>query len=156
MKTKSGFTIVELLIVIVVIAVLAAISIVAYNGIQTRANNTIVTTNLRNTVTALENFNALNGRYPMQGSDYTAIRNEGLKLKGTTSNTILYCVDTADPSAWLMLAAGYPSGTTYRWTSAGERNSNSGVTIGSGTPTCQSQLGASAAGAWAFQFATIE
>lgn len=32
-----GFTIVELLIVIVVIAILAAISIVTYNGIQQRA-----------------------------------------------------------------------------------------------------------------------
>ena len=36
-NTSLGFTIVELLIVIVVIAILAAISIVAYNGIQTRA-----------------------------------------------------------------------------------------------------------------------
>lgn len=34
---RRGFTIVELLIVIVVIAILAAISVVAYNGIQERA-----------------------------------------------------------------------------------------------------------------------
>ena len=36
-KNKAGFTIVELLIVVVVIAILAAITIVAYNGIQNRA-----------------------------------------------------------------------------------------------------------------------
>jgi prepilin-type N-terminal cleavage/methylation domain-containing protein len=35
--TRSGFTIVELLIVIVVIGILAAIVIVAYNGVQERA-----------------------------------------------------------------------------------------------------------------------
>lgn len=35
--TARGFTIVELLIVIVVVAILAAITIVAYNGIQQRA-----------------------------------------------------------------------------------------------------------------------
>lgn len=38
-KTKSGFTIVELLIVIVVIGVLAAITVVAFNGVQQRAKN---------------------------------------------------------------------------------------------------------------------
>jgi prepilin-type N-terminal cleavage/methylation domain-containing protein len=37
---QQGFTIVELLIVIVIIGILAAITVVAYNGIQNRANNT--------------------------------------------------------------------------------------------------------------------
>jgi len=36
---QSGFTVVELLIVIVVIAILAAITTVAYSGIQARAND---------------------------------------------------------------------------------------------------------------------
>lgn len=39
-KDQKGFTIVELLIVIVVIGILAAITIVAFNGIQERARNT--------------------------------------------------------------------------------------------------------------------
>lgn len=49
-KNKNGFTIVELLIVIVVIGILAAITLVAYNGIQARANDTAIKSDLRNNV----------------------------------------------------------------------------------------------------------
>ncbi len=48
-RTNSGFTIVELLIVIVVIAVLATITIVAYNGIQARARISSVSSALAQT-----------------------------------------------------------------------------------------------------------
>lgn len=46
--SSSGFTIVELLIVIVVIGILAAITIVAYNGIQNRAQQAAVSADLSN------------------------------------------------------------------------------------------------------------
>ena len=44
--SEKGFTIVELLIVIVVIAILAAITIVAYNGIQERARKSNVSSDI--------------------------------------------------------------------------------------------------------------
>lgn len=50
---QKGFTIVELLIVIVVIAILAAITIVAYNGIQNRAKASALASTLQQTVTWL-------------------------------------------------------------------------------------------------------
>ncbi len=66
---KPGFTIVELLIVIVVIAVLAAITILAYNGIQTRARNTQTVSSLTNYTRAIRGFYSTNQRFP--GPIYT-------------------------------------------------------------------------------------
>lgn len=43
---RKGFTIVELLIVIVVIGILAAITIVSFNGVTTKANNTKIASDL--------------------------------------------------------------------------------------------------------------
>ena len=43
----QGFTIVELLIVIVIIGILAAISIVAYNGVQAQARATTIVANIK-------------------------------------------------------------------------------------------------------------
>ncbi|AHB42007.1 Prepilin-type cleavage/methylation protein [Candidatus Saccharibacteria bacterium RAAC3_TM7_1] len=63
-RRPGGFTIVELLIVIVVIAILAAITIVAYNGIQTRAKNTKTINATAAWIKALRLYEADNGDYP--------------------------------------------------------------------------------------------
>ena len=64
-QTKSrGFTIVELLIVIVVIAILAAITIVAYNGIQNRAKTSAGNAGANSLMKKAEAFNTINSVYP--------------------------------------------------------------------------------------------
>jgi len=64
-KYSPGFTIVELLIVIVVIAILAAITIVAYNGIQGRADLSRRQTDLKNITKALALYHTDHGSYPI-------------------------------------------------------------------------------------------
>ena len=61
---QSGFTIVELLIVIVVIGILAAISIVAFNGIQRRASVTSIKNDLSQAAKSMGLAQAYTGQYP--------------------------------------------------------------------------------------------
>lgn len=60
----KGFTIVELLIVIVVIGILAALVIVTYNGIQQKARDTERKTDINALHGQLEAYQAQNGKYP--------------------------------------------------------------------------------------------
>lgn len=64
-KTISGFTIVELLIVIVVIGVLAAITTVAYNGISERARFASMRSDLSNMHKMVQLYYSDKGNYPI-------------------------------------------------------------------------------------------
>jgi prepilin-type N-terminal cleavage/methylation domain-containing protein len=61
---KQGFTIVELLIVIVVIGILAAITIVSYNGVQAKAHNAARVSEAEQAVKMLSIYKNQNGVYP--------------------------------------------------------------------------------------------
>jgi prepilin-type N-terminal cleavage/methylation domain-containing protein len=63
-QAAAGFTIVELLIVIVVIGILAAIAITAYNGVQVRARDSARIAKIKGIAKAIELYNTDNGRYP--------------------------------------------------------------------------------------------
>ncbi|HEX5394901.1 MAG TPA: prepilin-type N-terminal cleavage/methylation domain-containing protein [Candidatus Saccharimonadales bacterium] len=67
-QDKGGFTIVELLIVIVVIGILAALVIVTYNGIQQRARDTERKTDVKSLQGQLEAFWADQAKYPCLAS----------------------------------------------------------------------------------------
>lgn len=66
----AGFTIVELLIVIVIIAILSAITLITYNGIQDRAKDAGADSNLSIIRKSLDMYKLDNGYYPPAcGSD---------------------------------------------------------------------------------------
>lgn len=164
-RSRAGFTIVELLIVIVVIAILAVISIVVYNGIQNRAADSAVQSDLRNMGSVLMNYNVLNGRYPVGELELSTT---GVKasevgygrhlIDGGTGYTynLLYCSTVDGYSQPLGAVVGSSkSGRVFAFTN-GTMSEISRVTWTEGWGTiCPMTLdvapGDSAAGVWLFE-----
>lgn len=133
-QKQTGFTIVELLIVIVVIGILAAITIVAYNGIQNRANDTTIQSDLSAFAKKVQLSAADSGVFPAAG----AIRNAGTSTGSstvfpgftfapskqaymTTVENLFYCtgVETATNQPIFRLYGRSKSGNLFRYVSNG-------------------------------------
>ena len=105
-KQQSGFTIVELLIVIVVIGILAALVITTFTGIQQRARNTERETDIKALHGQIEAYYAQNGRYPTLGnlndSTWRSTNMKGLDAEAIKdpkwASTITACTASGAPS----------------------------------------------------------
>lgn len=124
-----GFTIVELLIVIVIIGILAAITIVAYNGIQDRAYNTAVQSDLNAFAKKITAESAESGVYPMP----TAAM--GIKISKsayqTTQNNLYFCRNVTTNE--FALSARTRSGKQYKYTNTSGLSEHATTLYGSTT-----------------------
>ena len=91
-----GFTIVELLIVIVVIGILASIVIVAFNGVSNQASNTAKISELKALGKLYDLYKAQNGEYPQQ-----SLATSSAPTANPVGNTYPfgYCIATGYPNA---------------------------------------------------------
>jgi prepilin-type N-terminal cleavage/methylation domain-containing protein len=121
-QKKSGFTIVELLIVVVVIAILAAITIVSYNGIRQRAVTSAMQSELSQAVKSIESAKVLSGtdKYPSTQA--------AAALPTSTNGTVSYFYEASDNSYCVQILR---DGNFFVSTSAA-KNPTSGTCSASG------------------------
>ena len=161
-KDKQGFTIVELLIVIVVIAILAAIGIVAYSGIQNRASDAAVQSDVRSLVMKVLEHHAIHGEYPHGTA--SSVFPGGITLAANkqaymqASANLYYCVIPTGANARFSIAARSKSGKVIAYYDGeykdytGTYSASTNICPNTGIPTTEAGYefhnGASTSGVW--------
>lgn len=109
-KTSYGFTIVELLIVIVVIGILAAITIVAFNGVQQRSRDAAVKAAASQAARKIEAYKVLNN-----GTVPTSLAAADIPASGSaqyqyTPNGNGFCLTSTQQGAAAFVASAFTYG----------------------------------------------
>ena len=131
---QAGFTIVELIVVIAIIGILAAITVVSYNGIQNNGYDSSVKSDLSALSKKLDIFYGDNSRFPTNGTELESLK---LKVNQSAYNTsrvlnFSYCTNT-DRSEYA-LGAISKSGKQFSITSTHGIEEYSSSLVNDGNP----------------------
>ena len=124
-KRQEGFTIVELLIVIVVIGILATLVIVTFTGIQQKARNTKRQTDINAIQSHVEAFYAQNGYYPTLAHMNDATWRSA-NVKGLDADAL------KDPKGSAQTLVAAPSANSYAY----EPETSAGASCAADETTC--------------------
>lgn len=131
LKNKKGFTIVELLIVIVVIGILATLVIVTFTGIQQKGRNSQRQTDINAVASHVEAFNAQYGFYPKL-ADLQSQTGDGAfvptYMKGLDPEAL------RDPKGPTKTIAGTAAADQYSYEATGCTTAGGSTTITDGVP----------------------
>src|SRR5665213_228676 len=112
-RKDEGFTLIELMVVVLIIAILLAIAIPTFLGARSRAQNRSAESNLRNALTAEKTSYADAQTYVAASVVQTVEPSLSFVTAAPTSGTNQVEVTTADSGATVCLAAVSASGATY-------------------------------------------
>lgn len=117
-KLRKGFTIIELLVVVIVIAVLITLSIIGYSNISSKATISTLQSDLTNAKKQLLAFQSSSSTnsFPT-GINCTSTSTTEICLRPTGSNTFSYIVNnSANPPNFSLTAS---NGSTSYWVNGG-------------------------------------
>jgi prepilin-type N-terminal cleavage/methylation domain-containing protein len=130
MKNNKGFTLIEMLIVIAIIAILSGIVLVGVAGFQASARDARRIADIRNTQNLLELYYTEHGSYPKSNTaDWSAISDElGTIIPTPTADDYPYYYQSVNGLVYTMGAL------LERKNSAAAENGD--VSFPAGSPTC--------------------
>ncbi|HEY1085247.1 MAG TPA: prepilin-type N-terminal cleavage/methylation domain-containing protein [Candidatus Saccharimonadales bacterium] len=105
MKRVLGFTVVELLVVIVVVGILAGVTIISYGSWQHNTANTSVKSDIQQATAGLSSYKNFKNTYPpnLAGTDFASSENVALTLYTNAPSVGVYDELTSDQNAQLFL-----------------------------------------------------
>ncbi len=113
-RDEKGFTLIELMIVIAIIGILAAIAIPQFSAYRTRSYNAAAEADLRNAATSQEAYFVDNARYcgtvaTLTGATYGLYLSNKVSLTIGTTSTMAYVMrtwNTAGDASYIMRGPG--------------------------------------------------